>query len=104
MFIGAYTGPVSGSWNTFDLIWAQNGIVFGKDYQLAFSQPGFTVDTAVVEKDGGQLWQATIRQAVTATDLAQAASFAKPSLGLAQSPGPNGVVEMLYTYTRAGIS
>ena len=100
MFIGTYTGPVSGSWHTFDLIWAQDGIVFGDNYQLSFNQPGFTVDTALVEKDGGQLWQATIREAVSPADLNQAAALAQPALGISRSPGPAGVVEMMYTYTR----
>jgi hypothetical protein len=100
MFYGTYTGPVSGSWQTFDLIWAQNGIVFGDDYQLIFNQAGYTVDTAVVEKDGGQLWQATVREVVTQEDLEQAAALAQPALGVAKSPGANGSVEMMYTYTR----
>jgi hypothetical protein len=100
MFIGAYTGPVSGSWHTFDLIWAENGIVFGDNYRLNFNETGYTVDTAVVEKDGGQLWQATVREVVTPEDLARAAALAQPALGLAQSPGPGGGVEMFYTYNR----
>jgi hypothetical protein len=100
MFYGTYTGPLSGSWQTFDLIWAQNGIVLGGNYQLIFNQPGYTLDTAVVEKDGGQLWQATVREVVTQEDLEQAAALAQPALGVAKSPGPNGAVEMMYTYTR----
>jgi hypothetical protein len=100
MFYGAYTGPVSGSWQTFDLVWAQNGIVFGDDYQLIFNQAGYTVDTAVVDKDGGQLWQATVREVVTQEDLEQAAALAQPALGVAKSPGANGSVEMMYTYSR----
>ena len=100
MFIGTYTGPVFGSWHTFDLIWAQNGIVLGDDYQLVFDQPGFTVDTAVVAKDGGQLWQVTVREAVSQADLEQAAALAQPALGIARSPGMSGAVELMYTYTR----
>jgi autotransporter-associated beta strand protein len=100
MFYGSYTGPVSGSWHTFDLIWAQNGIVFGDNYQLTFDQPGFVVDATVVERDGGQLWQATVRQAASAEEIAHAAAMAQPALGLAQSPGPGGGVEMFYTYNR----
>ena len=100
MFYGTYTGPISGSWQTFDLIWAQNGIVFGDNYQLIFNQAGYTVDTAVVEKDGGQLWQATVREVVTQEDLEQAAALAQPALGVAKSPGANGSVEMMYTYSR----
>ena len=100
MFYGSYTGPVSGSWHTFDLIWAQDGIVFGDNYQLSFNQPGFTVETNVVEKDGGQLWQATIREAASPADLEQAAALAQPALGISRSPGPAGAVEMMYTYTR----
>ena len=99
MFIGSYTGPVSGSWNTFDLIWAQNGIVFGDNYQLIFNEAGYTVDLAVVDKDGGDLLQATVRE-VTQADLEQAAALARPALGVAKSPGPNGAVEMMYTYAR----
>jgi hypothetical protein len=100
MFYGTYTGPLSGSWQTFDLIWAQNGIVFGDNYQLIFNQAGYTLDTVVVEKDGGQLWQATVREVVTQEDLEQAAVLAQPALGVAKSPGANGSVEMIYTYTR----
>jgi hypothetical protein len=100
MFYGTYTGPVSGSWQTFDLVWAQSRIFFGDNYQLIFNQAGYTVDTAVVEKDGGQLWQATVREVVTQEDLEQAAALAQPALGVAKSPGANGSVEMMYTYTR----
>jgi hypothetical protein len=100
MFYGTYTGPVSGSWQTFDLVWAQNGIVFGDDYQLIFNQDGYTVDTALVDKDGGQLWQATVREVVTQEDLEQAAALAQPALGVAKSPGANGSMEMMYTYSR----
>jgi hypothetical protein len=100
MFIGAYTGPVSGSWHTFDLIWAKNGIVFGDNYQLSFNQPGLTVETNVVEKDGGQLWQATIREATSQADLEQAAALARPALGISRSPGTASTVEIMYTYTR----
>jgi hypothetical protein len=100
MFIGAYTGPVSGSWHTFDLIWAKGGIVFGDNYQLSFNQPGLTVETNVVEKDGGQLWQATVREALSQADLEQAAALARPALGISRSPGTASTVEIMYTYTR----
>jgi hypothetical protein len=100
MFYGTYTGPLLGSWQTFDLVWAQNGIVFGDDYQLIFNQDGYTVDTALVDKDGGQLWQATVREVVTQEDLEQAVALAQPALGVAKSPGANGSVEMMYTYSR----
>ena len=100
MFYGSYSGPVSGSWHTFDLIWAHDGIVFGDNYQLSFNQPGFTVETNVVDKDGGQLWQATVRQAASLDEVVQATSLARPVLGMAQSPGPGEAVEILYTYTR----
>ncbi|NDD57485.1 MAG: hypothetical protein EBZ44_07235, partial [Verrucomicrobia bacterium] len=100
MFIGAYTGPVSGGWHTFDLIWAQNGVLIGDNYRLVFDQPGYTVDTAVVAKDGGQLWQATVREAASQADLNQAAVVARPVLGISKSPGTVGTVEMMYTYTR----
>ena len=54
----------------------------------------------MVEKDGGQLWQATVRQAATAEQISQAVALARPVLGLAQSPGPGGATEMFYTYIR----
>ena len=54
----------------------------------------------MVEKDGGQLWQATVREVVTAADLEQAAAMAQPALGISRSPGTAGTVEMMYTYTR----
>jgi len=100
MFYNTYSGPLSGSWHTFDLIWAKHGIVFGDDYQIRFQEPGYRVETAVVEKDGGQLWQATVRQTASSADLAQAAGSAQPSLGLGTSPGEGGTTEMLYTYHR----
>jgi alpha-tubulin suppressor-like RCC1 family protein len=100
MFYGTYSGPISGSWHTFDLVWAQNGIVFGDNYRLHFNETGYTVDTAVVEKDGGQLWQATVRQAGTSEEITEAAAVARPALGIGTSPGPEGRVEMTYTYQR----
>lgn len=52
MFVGTYTGPVYGSTQTFDLIWAKNGIVLGAGYQLAFNQSGYLAETERVAKDG----------------------------------------------------
>ena len=100
MFYGSYTGPVSGAWHTFDLLWAQNGITLGNNFRLVFDEPGFAVDTALVQKDGGQLWQATVRQAAGPEEIAVAGELAQPFLGTITSPGPGGAVELLYTYTR----
>ena len=113
MFVGSYTGPVYGSTQTFDLIWAKNGIVFGAGYQIAFNQSGYLAETERVAKDGGEVLRATIRAVVTASDLAEAVDLARPSLDgvesvsyggstglglrmLSVSPG----VEMIYSYER----
>jgi hypothetical protein len=122
MFVGTYTGPVYGSTQTFDLIWAKNGIVFGTEYQLAFNQAGYLVESAVADKivEGvsGKVLQATVRAVVTAADLEKAADLAEPNLdgveevpyGVASSPGisalsvspsPEAVrMEMVYSYQR----
>jgi alpha-tubulin suppressor-like RCC1 family protein len=122
MFVGTYTGPVYGSTQTFDLIWAKNGIVFGTGYQLAFNQAGYLVENAVADKivEGvsGKVLQATVRAVVTAADLEKAADLAEPNLdgveevpyGVASSPGirtlsvspsPEAVrMEMVYSYQR----
>lgn len=122
MFVGTYTGPVYGSTQTFDLIWAKNGIVLGTGYQLAFNQAGYLVETEEVAKDGGEVLQATVRAVVTAADLAKAVDLASPSLDQVQSisyssgaPVDNTplygvssysavsvspVVEMIYSYSR----
>jgi alpha-tubulin suppressor-like RCC1 family protein len=123
MFVGTYTGPVDGSMQTFDLIWAKNGIVFGTGYQLAFNQAGYLVESAIVEveDDENVKWkvlQATVRAVVNAADLAKAVSLAEPNLdgveevpyGVASSPGirtlsvspsPEAVrMEMIYSYQR----
>jgi alpha-tubulin suppressor-like RCC1 family protein len=122
MFVGTYTGPVYGSTQTFDLIWAKNGIVFGTGYQLAFNQAGYLVESAVADKivEGvsGKVLQATVRAVVNAADLAKAVSLAEPNLdgveevpyGVASSPGisalsvspsPEAVrMEMVYSYQR----
>jgi hypothetical protein len=123
MFVGTYTGPVYGSTQTFDLIWAKNGIVFGTGYQLAFNQAGYLVESAIVEveDDENVKWkvlQATVRAVVNAADLAKAVSLAEPNLdgveevpyGVASSPGirtlsvspsPEAVrMEMIYSYQR----
>jgi hypothetical protein len=115
MFVGTYTGPVYGSAQTFDLIWAKNGIVLGTGYQIAFNQAGYLVEGAVVDKVvgnvSGKVLQATVRAVVTAADLAKAVNLAKPSLDGVESVsyGANsGIrtlsvsagVEMIYSYER----
>jgi alpha-tubulin suppressor-like RCC1 family protein len=117
MFVGTYTGPVYGSTQTFDLIWAKNGIVLGTGYQLAFNQAGYLVESAVADKSvegvSGKVLQATIRAVVTAADLAKAVDLARPSLDGVESVsygGSSGVgirtlsvspgVEMIYSYER----
>ena len=117
MFVGTYTGPVYGSTQTFDLIWAKNGIVFGTGYQLAFNQAGYLVESAVLDKDGGKVLQATVRAVVTAADLVKAVQTANPVLHQVQSvsyrsgapsdntpsyivPSISSEVEMVYSYSR----
>jgi hypothetical protein len=118
MFVGSYTGPVYGSTQTFDLIWAKNGIVFGAGYQLAFNQSGYLAETERVAKDGGEVLRAAIRAVVNAADLAKAVSLAEPNLDgveevpygvasslgirtLSVSPSPEAVrMEMMYSYKR----
>jgi hypothetical protein len=122
MFVGTYTGPVYGSTQTFDLIWAKNGITLGTGYQLAFNQAGYLVESAVADKivEGvsGKVLQATVRAVVTAAHLEKAADLAEPNLdgveeepyGVASSPGISALsvspsrevvrMEMIYSYTR----
>lgn len=113
MFVGTYTGPVYGSTQTFDLIWAKNGIVFGTGYQLAFNQAGYLVESAVADKivEGvsGKVLQATVRAVVTAADLAVAVKTANPVLHGVQSisygtyASPLSLSdgrEMIYSYER----
>jgi hypothetical protein len=115
MFVGTYTGPVYGTTQTFDLIWAKNGIVFGTGYELAFNQAGYLVESAVADKivEGvsGKVLQATVRAVVNAADLAKAVSLARPSLDRVESISytANTViralsvstgVEMIYSYER----
>ena len=99
MFWGTYTGPVAGSWDTFDLIWARDGIVLGDHLQVQFLQSGYQLETKVVDKNGGKLWQAKIRAAVVASP-GQATANAKPNLSLVRSPGIGGNTELFYTYRR----
>jgi hypothetical protein len=99
MFWGAYSGPVAGSWDTFDLVWAQDGIVLGNNLQVHFLQAGYQLETKMIGKDGGQLWQARIRQALVATPV-EAAVQANPRLTVSHSPGPGGESEIFYTYRR----
>jgi hypothetical protein len=117
MFVGTYTGPVYGSTQTFDLIWAKNGIVFGTGYQLAFNRAGYLVESAVVDKSvegvSGKVLQATVRAVLTAGDLAKAVDLARPSLDGVESVSYRagatmGIrtlsvstgVEMIYSYER----
>jgi alpha-tubulin suppressor-like RCC1 family protein/formylglycine-generating enzyme required for sulfatase activity len=117
MFVGTYTGPVYGSTQTFDLIWAKNGIVLGTGYEMAFNQAGYLVESVVADKSvegvSGKVLQATIRAVVTAADLAKAVDLARPSLDGVESVsygGSTGVgirtlslspgVEMIYSYER----
>jgi hypothetical protein len=126
MFVGTYTGPVYGTPQTFDLIWAKGGIVLGTGYQLAFNQAGYLVESAVVDKSvegvSGKVLQATVRAVVTAADLAKAVDLASPSLDQVQSDSYSSgapvdntplygvssysavsvspVVEMIYSYSR----
>ncbi|NBV97737.1 MAG: hypothetical protein EBT30_09385, partial [Verrucomicrobia bacterium] len=117
MFVGTYTGPVYGSTQTFDLIWAKGGIVLGTGYQLAFNQAGYLVESAVVDKSvegvPGKVLQATVRAVVTAADLAKAFDLARPSLDGVESVSygeSSGVgfrtfsvssgVDMIYSYER----
>jgi hypothetical protein len=113
MFVGTYTGPVYGSTQTFDLIWAKSGIVLGTGYQIAFNQSGYFAETEKVAKDGGEVLRAKISAVVKAADLATAVNLAKPSLDGVESVsyrGSSGVgirtlsvssgVEMIYSYER----
>jgi alpha-tubulin suppressor-like RCC1 family protein/formylglycine-generating enzyme required for sulfatase activity len=120
MFVGTYTGPVFGTPQTFDLIWAKNGITLGTDYRLAFNQSGYWAETERVAQDGGEVLRATVGAVVTAADLAKAVSLAEPNLDgvemisygiesnatmgvrqLSVSPSPvEDMVEMIYSYKR----
>ena len=114
MFVGTYTGPVYGTPQTFDLIWAKNGIVFGTGYQLAFNQAGYLVESAVADKivEGvsGKVLQATVRAVVNAADLAKAVQTANPVLHQVQSVSYKSTglsslslgseMEMIYSYER----
>jgi hypothetical protein len=121
MFVGSYTGPVYGTPQTFDLIWAKGGIVLGTGYQLAFNQAGYLVESAVIDKsvegESGKVLQATVRAVVTAADLVKAVQTANPVLHQVQSvsyrsgapsdntpsyivPSISSEVEMVYSYSR----
>jgi hypothetical protein len=116
MFVGSYTGPVYGSTQTFDLIWARDGINLVSGYQLAFNQSGYLVESMVADKKvngvNGKVLQATVRAVVTAADLVKAGDLAKPTLDGVESVsyGANsGIrtlsvstgVEMIYSYERS---
>jgi hypothetical protein len=114
MFVGTYTGPVSGTPQTFDLIWAKNGIVFETGYQLAFNQSGYWAETERVAQDGGEVLRATVGAVVTAADLAKAVQAANPTLegvtsrsfgafsvaNLSGGSPSSSQVEMIYSYER----
>jgi alpha-tubulin suppressor-like RCC1 family protein len=113
MFVGTYSGPVYGNTQTFDLIWAQNGIVLGTGYLIAFNQSGYLAETERVAKDGGEVLRATVRAVVTTADLAKAVDLARPSLDGVESVSYRGGismgistfsvssgVEMIYSYER----
>jgi hypothetical protein len=113
---------VYGSTQTFDLIWAKNGITLVTGYELAFNQAGYLVESTVADKIvggvSGKVLQATVRAVVTAADLEKAADLAEPNLdgveevpyGVASSPGISALsvspsrevvrMEMIYSYTR----
>jgi alpha-tubulin suppressor-like RCC1 family protein len=126
MFVGTYTGPVYGSTQTFDLIWAKNGITLVTGYELAFNQAGYLVESAVADKIvggvSGKVLQATVRavESDLDSDKADALALAQASLdglendsyrvesnetiGVSQlSASPSRLVnrvEMIYSYTR----
>jgi alpha-tubulin suppressor-like RCC1 family protein len=110
MFVGTYTGPVFGTPQTFDLIWAKNGITLGTDYRLAFNQSGYWAETERVAQDGGEVLRATVGAVVTAADLAQAVQTANPVLHQVQSVSYKSTglsslslgseMEMIYSYER----
>jgi alpha-tubulin suppressor-like RCC1 family protein len=126
MFVGTYSGPVYGSTQTFDLIWAKNGINLVPGYELAFNQAGYLVESTVADKIvggvSGKVLQATVRavESDLDSDKADALALAQASLdglengsyrvesnetiGVSQlSASPSRVVnrvEMIYSYTR----
>ena len=127
MFVGTYTGPVYGSTQTFDLIWANKGITLGTDYKLAFNQAGYLVESAIVEveDDENVKWK-VLKATVGAvesdldSDKADALALAQARLDglenvsyraesnetigvsqLSASPSPvEDRVEMIYSYER----
>jgi len=120
MFVGTYTGPVFGTPQTFDLIWATNGITLSTGYKLAVNQPGYLVESKIVGDVGKeQVLQATVRavesneylDALVAStrpslDKVQSISYSRATSGtgvstLSVSPSPvEDRVEMIYSYTR----
>jgi alpha-tubulin suppressor-like RCC1 family protein len=120
MFVGTYTGPVYGSTQTFDLIWATNGITLDTGYKLAVNQPGYLVESKIVGDVGKeQVLQATVRaveskeylDALVAStrpslDKVQSISYSRATSGtgvstLSVSPSPvEDRVEMIYSYER----
>jgi hypothetical protein len=120
MFVGTYTGPVYGSPQTFDLIWATNGITLDTGYKLAVNQPGYLVESKILGDVGKeQVLQATVRAVeskeyldplVASTrpslDKVQSISYSRATSGtgvstLSVSPSPEAVrMEMVYSYQR----
>ena len=114
MFVGTYTGPVYGTPQTFDLIWAKNGITLGANYKLAFNQSGYWAETERVAQDGGEVLRATVGAVVTAADLVKAVQAANPILenvtstsygafsvaNLSSGSQSSSQVEMIYSYER----
>jgi hypothetical protein len=114
MFVGTYTGPVFGTPQTFDLIWAMNGITLGTEYKLAVNQPGYLVESKIVGDVGKeQVLQATVRAVESKEYLDALVASTRPSLDKVESVsygGSTGVgirtlsvssgVEMIYSYER----
>jgi hypothetical protein len=126
MFVGTYTGPVYGTPQTFDLIWAKNGITLVTGYELAFNQAGYLVESAVADKIvggvSGKVLQATVRAVESDLDSDKADALAlaqarldglendsyrvesNETIGVSQlSASPSRLVnrvEMIYSYTR----
>ena len=127
MFVGTYTGPVYGTPQTFDLIWAKNGITLGANYKLAFNQAGYLVESAIVEVEDDENVKWKVLQATVGavesdldSDKADALALAQARLDglenvsyraesnetigvsqLSASPSPvEDRVEMIYSYER----
>ena len=120
MFVGTYTGPVFGTPQTFDLIWAEYGITLGTKYNLAVNQPGYLVESKIVGDVGKeQVLQATVRAVESKEYLDALVASTRPSLDKVESvsysraASSTGIstlsvssspvedrVEMIYSYER----